>query len=324
MLEKQQVCICGILVLGTILGTLMVHPDLRAALVGCVSFGHVPPVPDWAPGAIQRQPVRLTLVTTFGYVGGSVMCYMAYANWVAMHRWGLCSSASVDSLRRRAAHGSPADYLPTDPDSIRRLRRLTLPLRWDVGLGAVVLFVVSASFMMAGAAVLYPQLAAGKIASAFQEWSLLTDQASIWRNIHPALVWVYYVCALAALWGTLQAYPQIYARVTHEFLSSIWPQREFSLPRVQLAICLYVVAAAGVLSWINVQFTTLTNIVAFLATNAGVAVAMLAALYLNFQLPRPFRTRWWMLTACILSAAILVAASAISGWELLRSAAAAS
>ena len=30
-------------------------------------------------------------------------------------------------------------------------------------------------------------------------------------------MWVYYVCVLAALWGTLQAYPDIYARGVTEY-----------------------------------------------------------------------------------------------------------
>jgi Mn2+/Fe2+ NRAMP family transporter len=317
-LERQQVIICGILVLGTIIGTLMVRPDYWAALVGCLRFGYVPPVPDWAPEVIRNQPVRLTLTTTFGYVGGSVMCYIAYANWMAVHRWGLCSHPQIDAIRRRAAAGSPGDYLPNDPAAAARLRRAILPLRWDVALGGLVLFIVSASFMVAGAAALYPRLKNGELAGVFKEWSLLTDQAYIWETIHPALVWVYYVCVLAALWGTLQSYPQIYARVTHEFLSAIWPDATIRYPRVQWTICVYVFATAVALSWIDVNFATLVNVVSFLATNGGVALAMLAALYLNFQLPPLYRTRWWMLIACTISAVVMVVVSSIAGWELLR------
>jgi Mn2+/Fe2+ NRAMP family transporter len=210
-LERQQVIICAILVAGTILGTLMVRPDFAAALVGLFRVGYVPPVPDWAPADVRQQPL-LTMTTTFGYVGGSVMCYIAYANWIAIHRWGLCSHSEIDSIRSRAAAGSPNDYLPSDPRQATRLRRLLAPLRWDVALGAIVLLIVSASFMLAGAAVLYPQLKNGDLAPVFEGWSLLTEQGTIWANIHPTLVWVYYVCVLAALWGTLQSYPQIYTR----------------------------------------------------------------------------------------------------------------
>jgi hypothetical protein len=126
------------------------------------------------------------------------------------------------------------------------------------------------------------------------------------------------VCVLVALWGTLQAYPQIYTRVTHEFLNAIWGEGAVPYRRLQFAICTYVFLAAVLLSWIDVGFAMLTAIVSFLATNAGVAVAMLAALYLNFQLPPLYRTRWWMLAAGIVSAIILATVSAASGWELAR------
>ncbi len=320
-LERQQVVICGILVTGTVIGTLMVRPDLAAALWGCVEVGHIPDPPRWAPPSVMHQPL-LVLTTTFGYVGGSVMTYIAYANWVGIHGWGLCGHRDIGAIRRRAAVGRPADYLPDDPQQAARLRRLVAPLKWDVGLGALVLAIVTGSFMLAGAAVLYPRLASGELPAAFSGWSLLTDQGHIWTAIHPGLIWVYYVCVLAALWGTLQAYPEIYSRVTHEFWSAIWPQRPPAYRKLQVGICVYVFVTAVPLVWSDIQFTTITAIVAFLATNAGVAVAMLAALWLNFQLPPRYRTRRWMLVAGVASAVILVAVSAVSGWELLRNLAA--
>ena len=317
-LERQQVIICGILVLGTIIGTLMVQPDMYAALVGCFSIGHVPPVPEWAPADVRQEPL-LTMTTTFGYVGGSVMCYIAYANWVCKHGWGLCSHPEIESIQRRASVGSPRDYLPDNRRDAAKLRLLVAPLRWDVALGAAVLFVVSAAFMLAGAAVLYPRLAAGEMPSIFEGWNLLTEQGQIWHQIHPALVWVYYVCVLASLWGTLQAYPEIYSRVTHEFLAAIWPDGGIRYRRVQLGIGAYVLAVAIPLVWANIDFATLTNVVSFLATTGGLAAAMIAAIYLNFKLPPSYRTRWWMLMMGTVSAVVLTAVSVISGWQLLQS-----
>jgi hypothetical protein len=45
---------------------------------------------------------------------------------------------------------------------------------------------------------------------------------------------------------------------------------------------------------------------------------MIAALYLDRQLPPLYRTHRWMFAAGVVSAAILVAASCVSGWGLLR------
>jgi len=321
-LEKQQVIICGILVLGTLISTLMVHPDYAAALKGCLSWGHVPDFPSWAPDS-AREHTALTLTTIFGYVGGTAMGYIVYANWISLHGWGLTGHPRIDEIRRRAAAGRPADYLPDDPASVRHILRSIAPLKWDVGCGAVVLGIVTVSFMVAGAAVLYPLLEAGKLDGVFTGWSLLTDQAYIWRNVHESLIWVYYTCVLVALWGTLQAFPEIYSRVLIDFGKAICPQRRWSRRRVQGIVSLYVFASSTLVIWCNLRFDMMIHIVAFLATILAVAVAMFAAIYLNFQLPRAYRTRWWMLAGGIASAIILAVVSVISGagvWDELSQA----
>ena len=311
-LEKQQVVICGMLIVGTILGTLMVKPDLAAIVRGSLRFGHVPEFPPWAPDHI-RQHTGLTLATIFGYVGGSVLTYVVYADWISLHGWGQTGHPEIDTIRQRAAAGEPSDYLPDDPASVKKILRSVAPLKWDVGLGAFVLWSVSGSFMVAGAAVLYPLLESGQLDAAFKDWSLLTDQAYIWQNVHESLIWVYHVCVLAALWGTLQAYPEIYSRVILDFGQSVFPHSQWSRRQVRRWVSVYVFAAAMFVVWSELPFDTITHIVAFLATNLGVALAMIAAIYLNFQLPKAYRTRWWMLAGGVASALLLLIVSAISG-----------
>lgn len=309
-LERQQLVICGVLVAGTITGTLLVQPDLFAAARGFLAFGHVPDFPPWMPAEERANPLPL-LAVTFGYVGGSVMTYLVYAEWIALHGWGMTGHPEIERIRRWAADGAPGDYLPSDPQQAREIRRAAGPVRWDVGFGAAVLLIVAGSFMLAGAAVLYAQ---GE--PAFRGWSLLTDQASIWQEIHPSLAWVYYVCVVAALWGTLQAYPDIYARGIAEYGRDIWPHRRWDNRRIQRWVCIYVFVAASAFLLSGADFRLLTMITAFLATNLGVAVAMVAALYLNFQLPPAYRTRTWVLIGGYFSAAVLLAVSAISAWGL--------
>jgi Mn2+/Fe2+ NRAMP family transporter len=316
-LERQQVVICCLLVIGTVVGTILVRPDWWEALQGTLSVGQVPPIPPWAPESVKSHQA-LMLVTTFGYVGGSVLGYIVYANWISLHGWGLTGHPQIEEIRRRATEGTPADYLPTEPQLVKRVLRSLAPLKWDVGCGAAVLWVVSASFMMAGAAVLYPLAARGELPPSHSDWSLLTDQAYIWRNIHPTLIWVYYICVLLALWGTLQAFPEIYSRVIHDFAQAIWPAKNWSHKRIHLAVLGYVLVASSLVVWSRLKFDTVTHIVAFLTTNLAVALSMCAALYLNFQLPRGYRTRWWMLIGGILSAIILLAVATISGAGLWR------
>jgi Mn2+/Fe2+ NRAMP family transporter len=312
MLELQQIVICGILVLGTIIGTALVQPDLLAALRGFFSFGYIPAVPASAPPEFQKNALPLIAVT-FGYIGGSVMTYLVYADFISLHRWGMTGHARIEEIRQRAAAGKPADYLPTGAADVAEVRRAAAPIRWDVACGAFVLLVVTASFMISGAAVLFPLREAGEQRGTFEGWRLLTDQATIWNAIHPALVWVYYVTVLAALWGTLQSYPDVYARGVTEYLQAIWPRRQWRRRPIQLVICGFVFASATAVIWSDVKFDTMTQTVNFLATTLGVAIAMLAGLWLNFQLPPAYRTRWWMLVLGVGSAAILLVVSVVSG-----------
>ena len=308
-LEKQQILICLILVVGTAVGTAIVRPDLGAALAGSLSFGHLPELPPWAPEAVRANPL-LMMATTFGYVGGGVFIYLAYSNWVGLHRWGLTDHPRIEAIRGQALASGRVEHLPEDAESVSRLRVLTSPVRWDVGAGAVVLFVVTAAFMLSGAAVLFP------LQTRFEGWGLLTEQAHVWRAIHPSLVWIYYVCILAALWGTLQALPEVYARVVQEFLDAIWPHRQWSYGGIKKLSCLWVAAASLALIWTGVPFDTLIQIASFLLANLAIFLISLGALYLNRLLPRAYRTHWLVAAGGWLSALVLGVFAAISAWGL--------
>ena len=71
-------------------------------------------------------------------------------------------------------------------------------------------------------------------------------------------------------------------------------------------------------SWSDMDFDAMTQTVNFLATSLGVCIAMFAGLYLNFQLPPAYRTRWWMLLCGVASAIILSGVSSIAGWGLYQ------
>jgi Mn2+/Fe2+ NRAMP family transporter len=308
-LERQQLIICAILVFGTVTGTLLVRPDFFQTAYGAVNIGYLPEFPSWTPEDAVKHPA-LTMTTTFGYVGGSVMAYAVYANWVGIHKWGLAGHKYIDEIREHAFKTDEIDYLPDAPEEVGRLKRLAEPLRWDVSLGAIVLFFVTAGFMVSGAAVLYP------LESRFEGWSLLTNQAHVWSNIHPSLVWVYYICILAALWGTLQALPEVYARVVQEFFQAVWPDREWDFRKLQRQICIYIFIASMTIIWLNIPFDILTQIAGFLLANFAIPLVMVAALYLNFKLPAAYRVGLPTLIGSVLSTGVLIGFGAISGWGL--------
>ena len=176
-------------------------------------------------------------------------------------------------------------------------------------MGATVLFIVTAAFMVSGAAVLYP------LQSRFEGWSLLTEQAHVWSNIHPSLVWVYYICIIAALWGTLQAVPEVITRVSQEFLEALWPSREWPYYKIQRFICVYFFVTTFIIIWWDLKFDILTQIAGGLG-NFTVSFMMVLALYLNFKLPQPYRTNRIMLIGGIISALIQIAFAGVGTWSL--------
>ena len=118
---------------------------------------------------------------------------------------------------------------------------------------------------------------------------------------------VYYVMVLAALWGTLASVPEAITRVTHEFLSAIWPRFEkFSFRRLQCIIVAWFFATSVAWTWSGVTFDLMTQIGAFLTLNLGLFVVFSCVLYFNITLPKRYRPSWWVIAGGLVSAVILL------------------
>lgn len=304
-LEKQQIVVCGLMVLGTSVATLIVGPNLVELLVGAVSFGNLPPAPEWAPPAAKNE-YALNLATIFGYVGGSLSGYIAYSSWVGVHGWGLAGHPDAAAIREYANATSRHDYLPADPVQAAALRKLMTPMRWDVALGAAVLMVVSAAFLASGATVLFPlHLSPG----AGQEFGLLTKQAVIWESISRWLVPAYYVVVLLALWGTIASVPEAVARVTYDLMTAVRPETQNVPFKKVLAVLVgWFFVSSLFWVWMGVSFTLLTQIGALVTVNLGVGVVCLLATYYNATLPPLYRTRPWITLGGVASGIILLIA----------------
>jgi Mn2+/Fe2+ NRAMP family transporter len=305
MLEKQQVVVCLVLLACVVLATLLVGPDLRRLVVGLFGLGRVPEVPPWAADLFRGRPVALELATVFGYAGNVSMGYVVYCEFVREKRWGVYASTQPPP---------PPERLPTDDANVRRARFLLWPLRADLAITASLIFLVTAAFMVAGAVVLYP---IGQMPLGFD---LLSRQAAIFARISPALIPVYYVAILFALWGTLNSVPEIYARVTHAFLGALFPARMagVSSRAVTRGIGVYLMLCCLPLLWFRVQPQAMMDLVGLLSTNLGVALAFVAALWLDRRLPPRLRASRALFAVGALSCLLVFAVTGVSAWALFR------
>lgn len=289
-LEKSQVLVCLVLMVGTVVATLLVRPDVWETLKGFVNVGRFPRYPDWLPAEVKGRSPWLEMSSVFGYAGSIPMNYIAYSNWVLLKGWA----------------AGPAVLSRKD------LRRTLAPLRWDVGFNAVLVLLVTTAFMVAGAAILNPL---HRIPTGFD---LLTEQAHIFAQISAAMIPVYYVTILAALWGTLNSLPDIYARGAHSILTQTLPAtRNLRLRTVMNVFGLTMLALSWLLIWTETTPIILIDLVALFSTNIGVGLTCFAAVWLDGQLPperRVARPVWW---ATLLSAAVIATMSLVSAREVV-------
>lgn len=284
-LERSQIVVCLILLVGTVTATILTGPDVKEIFRGLFRFGHFPPYPDWLPSEISDRSQLLELASVFGYAGSIPMNYIVYSNWVLLKGWTVSQNGSSRA------------------DSSQALG----PLRWDVGFNAVLVLLVTGAFTIAGAAILNPL---HRIPNGFD---LLTEQAHIFARISPAMIGLYYVTILTALWGTLNALPDIYARGAHSFLRQLFSKgKELEYRKVMHVFGGIMLGLTWVFIWTETTPIFMIDLVALFSTNIGVGLVCLAALWLDRQLPAHNRVSRWIWWATVGAAAVINLMSLIS------------
>jgi hypothetical protein len=174
----------------------------------------------------------------------------------------------------------PPALLPTDARNRAAARGGLRSMLSDLGVTASLIFVVTAAFLAAGAVVLHP---IGQMPLGFN------------------------------------TVPEIYARVTHAFLSALLPARMASVryESILRGLGLYLAVASVPLLWLRVQPQAMMDFVGFLSTNLGVTLTFGAALWLDRRLPPPLRVSPPVFVVGILSGLLVLAVTAVSAWFLL-------
>lgn len=285
-LENHLVVICGVLVTATAFAAIMSHPSWMEIVKGIFFWGRIPDPPQWALAdpEFSVRPRLLEITTTFGYIGGSMASYAIYANFTSLHGWGLSGSPEIQQIREIANQRSKPDYLPLEPQEIKKGLQHLVPMKYDVLIGMGVLLLVSWSFMIAGAAIMNPHqlLPSGYI--------LLSKQKAIWQQISPIMVPIYYFSILTALSGVLYAIPGVHGRLIHEFGSVVIPRlRSMPFKKYSLFISGYFIVASIALLLSGIKPIQIMDFAALISTNIGIAILAIMALWANMILPKPYR-----------------------------------
>ena len=286
-LEKSQGAVCLVLLACTMLASILVQPEFGSIFKGFFRFGHFPAYPEWLPLEIKSRSRVLEMASVFGYAGSIAMNYVVYSNWVLIKGWTVGRSKGD---RRRALK----------------------PLKLDVFFTASLILLVTAAFMIAGAAILGPSQ---KIPRGYD---LLTEQAGIFARISPLMIPLYYVMILAALWGTLNALPEIYARGAHSFLRQLLPRgKELRHSDVMRVFGFSLLGLTWVFIWTETTPIVMIDLVALFSTNIGVGLTCVAAIWLDAQLPPEARAARPLRWAGFAAASIIITMALISAWAVV-------
>ncbi len=315
--ELQHVIIGGILVAGTGLGALLAGPSLLSAIKGTLVFWDWPDFPEWALvaeyGISRDRTVGLEVATTFGYFGNVMMGYVVYSSLVKQKQWGMTRSPRLKTIQERATSSRTVDYLPDDPAEIVKAHQGLLPLKLDLFLGGAAFYIVTGAFILAGAAIMAP----AQLVPSFED--LLGQQKIVWDQISPAISWLYYVVILLAYWGSFNALPEFSARVTQEFMMAIsGKMARISFRAYSIVMGVFLAVSSVIVLFLNINAGVLMDLVSLISTNSGVGLVGLAAIYLNFRLPKSYRARPLTVLLAILSCLVILYFGGISFTEFTR------
>ena len=229
------------------------------------------------------------MASVFGYAGSIAINYVVYCNWVVVKGWVVPRSATPPFPAGWS--GAPA-----------------LGRGLQCGAGRL----VTSAFLVAGPAILNPlqRIPAG--------YDLLTEQAHIFAQISPRMVPIYYVIILTALWGTLNALPDIFTRRTHSFLRQLLPGgAKLSYRKVMNWFGGLMLLLTWTLVWSGTTPIFMIDLVALFSTNTGVGLACWAGLWFDTTLPAEMRLSRWMRKAAAASAIAISLMSLLSAQQVL-------
>jgi Mn2+/Fe2+ NRAMP family transporter len=301
VVERVSTVLLALKVVFIFIAVMVVRPDWAAALWGLVA-PRVPPYESWVgagyPEVVGRS-VWLEIAVLMGSVGGGVQDYVGYVGFLREKRWGAAGAAA----------GGPG-RLRLDAESVGRGRRwLRAPL-FDTGFSFGSVLLMTACFMILGAAVLHPERQIPTDAD------LYSQQSQFLGLIHPTLVTVYKAGIFFSIFGVLYGAFELYARTAYEPLRAIWPRRPWPLERLRPWVVLYSGLGGLTLLWTGWKTVTLASIVSPLSGVLGCGLWCLAMLWVDrTQMPRSYRMSRALLALTLLSGLIL---TGIGGWVLAR------
>lgn len=165
--------------------------------------------PEWVRlnpeySSITNTSIPLYMLAYLGTLTITIITIIGYIGWIKIKKWGIfkykkdSQEFSEECFERFKKEGK-ITYLPNDKEEIKKSRLLLKPLKIDLLLAFIVVSVVSAAYMIAGAVLLAPNQALPT------DTKLVQNQLIIFTYLADWLKPLFQISVFFALFGTVYA-----------------------------------------------------------------------------------------------------------------------
>lgn len=296
LLEYTQAFFVAVLGVGAIVSVIAIKPDILEIIPNFFSIGNVPSYPEWMPPS-EMKPIPLVMLGYLGTLSISLIPLIGYLGWIKVKRWGIFKDKENPQEYSRKLFNlfkktGKIKYLPDEIKEIKKSRLLLKPILIDLVIAFILVSVISASYMIAGSAILGKE-------NIPTEKELLTNQVEIFSSLKKDAKWLkplYQISLFFALFGTIYAGFEAVSRMFYETSKNISEKiGKMDYRKFTIFFILYVIATGIPLSiWIFLGKSVILvlSITLLFIGVVGVIIYGIASLYITQKiLPEKYRLK---------------------------------
>ena len=238
LLEKVQLLMLSVMLLGILVATFYVRPDWFAALKGLL-LPQPLNYPEWLFEKLTHMRDRSVLVEVSVYmaaIGGMGYDYLGYLAFLREKRWGR-SGMGVASQEELAQTAAKQDH----PARVWVKAALI-----DTTVSFAMIVLVAACFAVLGTVILQP---AQQVPDGVD---LLNYQASFLTTLSPWLLPLYQLAVFLSFFGSLYASPELSYHILNEYLNTLPRFRgRFATRKLRWVVILWNLLGALSLLWLT-------------------------------------------------------------------------
>lgn len=301
IVEYSQVFFIIVLAIGAVVSIIFIKPDIVEVLPNFFTIGQNVPTeyPAWVNQVegFKQTPIPLIMLGYLGTLTFTLVTLVGYLGWIKVKKWGVFkdrddpdafSQKCFDDFRKNGK----ITYLPNSSEEVKKSRMLLKPIIIDLSLAFIVVLIVSAAYMIAGAYLLGPQTDGSVLLPS--DIDLLSTQAVIFSHMSPLLEPLFKLSVVFALFGTVYAGFEAATRMLYETGKNLNKKiKNLEYKRFMLYLMVYLLTLGvplSVLMYKGLSVLLMLSITLLFLGVIGVIMYGIATIYLSQKfLPKEYK-----------------------------------